>query len=340
MSNSNNANNSLANMMNETDNKVEEMMNAIMNNGNNKNKSAKNGKKKNKSANNGSNNSNNSDNENNKNKIKNKNNSMFEIRIMHPETDKMMTLKIEKTKNMDDLKKLLKREAQVSTRKYIMIIDEGEGDIDDMKKVSKDMKLADLHTKKLQFKEKNRTFTLSEPLIKFKGSKGKKMDQENPYGKFEGKFPSVAARKAANGIIHSMGLEGKDIFKLKKFKFGLIEITRNSTNEVRYYYGYNALTKTVTKNINGKKIPQSIDAKVIKITDAQANNKANNMGNNKANNMGNNKANNKANNMGNNKANNMGNNKANNMGNNMANNMGNNMANKNNSKNKPNMNNK
>jgi hypothetical protein len=314
-------NNSLMDMMNNQENMVENMMKSIINNNKpNNNKSNNNKPNNNKPNNNKPNNNkpnnnkpnnnkpnnnkpnNNTPNNNkpnnnkpnnnkpnnnqlgvdNKLKMNNKSNSMVEIKFIHPENDKMMTLKIDNNKSMKDLQKQLQREAHVSLKVYNMVYDNGEDDIEDMKKVGKDIKLNELHKKKFQFKIKARTFVLTEPLIKYRKSGGERVEQENPYGKFDGKFPSVAARKAARGIIDSMRLEGMNVFKIPKFQFSIKEVTRGSKNKVKHYIGWNSLTKLVTKKMDGKVIPQSIDAKIKEIKSRNNNmkiNKQNNINN-------------------------------------------------------------
>ena len=168
-----------------------------------------------------------------------------------------------------------------------MLIDQGESDITDMKKVGKDAKLTELHKKKIQFKEKERSYTLVEPLIKFKKMHGKIVEQDNKYGKFDGSYPSVAARKAAKAIIQSLRYEGKDIFNLPEFEFSLKEITRGSSHKISHWCGSNKLKKMkMKKYTNGKTEPQYIEAKAIKIkykNNKKMNNKKRNNSNKKKN---------------------------------------------------------
>ena len=278
MSNSKNNlknNMSLTEMMNNQEEMVENMMNAIMNN-NSANNNKKNNKVNSNMVNSNKVNSNmvNSNKKNLNNTVNNKN--YVEITITHPENNKKMTFKIDNKKSMEDLQKFLQKEAQVSLKKYHMLFDNGESDVESMKKVGKDTKIH-LHKKKFQFKEKNRVYTLTEPLIKFRLMNGKVIEQENKYGKFDGKYPSVAARKAAASIMQSMRYEGKDIFNLPEFEFSLKEITRGSEHKISHWVGSNKLKKMKMKVYSkGKKSePQYIEAKAIKIS-SRSNKKMNN----------------------------------------------------------------
>ena len=206
-----NKNMSLTEMITNQEKMVENMINAISNNNVNLNKNP------NMNVNNMKANKNQNMNVNTNNKKNNNNKNFVEITISHPENNKKMTFKIHNEKTMEDLQKLLQKEAQVSLKKYHMLLDNGENDLESMKKVGKDTKLTELHKKKVQFKEKNRVYTLTEPLIKFRMMHGKVIDQENKFGKFDGKYPSVAARKAATSIMQSMRYEVKDIFNLPEF---------------------------------------------------------------------------------------------------------------------------
>ena len=122
--------------------------------------------------------------------------------------------------------------------------------------------------------EKNRTFKLTQPLIKYKTVKGKKEEQIDPTGKATGDSPWVAARKLARRILRSHIAEGHSPFGGKPFKFTIKEITRGGKGKEFTYLGWNQLTKNVVKKIAGKRIVQSIDVGLKK--HGKANNNSSN----------------------------------------------------------------
>ena len=309
---SNNNNNTLEEMMNEQEQQVEQMMNDILNNGNNNNNS-KNKNQNNNVKNNGNNNSKNNNNNNNSknnnnnnnsknnnvknnnkknNNVKNNGNEMIEITIEDPESKKMIKLMMDQKATISDLKQKLEKEHRKKSHKFNIVGNEnGEGIVLELTSIVSDHK-----NKKLKLDRKTRNFTLTEPLIKFKEYKGKKVEQENPYGSFDGSDPYPAARKAARKILRSKKLEGENIFKLPKFKFSIVEKTRGSKNKVYHYYGWNELKKPMKKDFGPRTETIEIEARVQKFVPSSNNNKSNNnkSNNNKSNNnkSNNNKSNN------------------------------------------------
>ena len=270
-----NANNTLENMMEEQQNAVENMMNAIMNNENN----AANSNSKNNAANANSNSKNNSANvkKNNANSnSKNSNNKMVEFSIEDPETGKMLKVKIDADKTVADLKQQLEKQHRKKSHKFHLVHNNGEKEEDDMKALELSSKVSEHKNKNLRVVRKDRVFSLTEPLIKFREYKGEKVEQENPYGSFDGTDPYPAARKAARKIIRSKKLEGEDIFNLPEFKFSIVEKTRGSKNKVYHYIGHNNLKKPMKKSFGPRTETIEIEARIRKYN-PNSNNKKNNM---------------------------------------------------------------
>ncbi len=102
-------------------------------------------------------------------------------------------------------------------------------------------------------KKEERRFKLSEPLIKFKESKGQVIAAKNPHGMYSDSIPLSAARKCYRRIARSLQLEaeksGKPISKVnQRVVFCLLELGNRGVEIDRFYYvGNNKLTKPLTK---------------------------------------------------------------------------------------------
>ena len=103
-------------------------------------------------------------------------------------------------------------------------------------------------------KEKGeRRFRLSEPLIKFKESKGKIVDSKNHYGMYSDPIPLSAARKCYRRIARSLQLEaekdGKSASKVnQRVVFCLLELGNRGVEIDQFYYvGDNKLKKPMTR---------------------------------------------------------------------------------------------
>ncbi len=102
-------------------------------------------------------------------------------------------------------------------------------------------------------KKGERRFRLSEPLIKFKESKGKIVDSKNHYGMYSDPIPLSAARKCYRRIARSMQLEaekaGKSTSKVnQRVVFCLLELGHRGVEIDQFYYvGDNKLKKPVTR---------------------------------------------------------------------------------------------
>ncbi len=98
-----------------------------------------------------------------------------------------------------------------------------------------------------------RRFRLSEPLIKYKETKGKIVDSKNHYGMYSDPIPLSAARKCYRRIARSMQLEaekaGKTSSKVnQRVVFCLLELGHRGAEIDQFYYvGDNKLKKPVTR---------------------------------------------------------------------------------------------
>ncbi len=107
--------------------------------------------------------------------------------------------------------------------------------------------------KVMKGKKEERRFKLSEPLIKFKESKGQVVSSKNPHGMYSDNIPLSAARKCYRRIARSMQLEaekaGKPISKVnQRVVFCLLELGNRGVEIDRFYYvGDNKIKKPITK---------------------------------------------------------------------------------------------